>query len=95
MIRFPRSRAPGDPLDLHGAFLRLQLPDVSSMSRVDRERYSLSHLPTGPFQCRMLLEGIEDQFHKTLSGRRIDVTYLTRRERARIIRIDNAIEGLK
>jgi hypothetical protein len=79
-------------MDLHGAFLRQQLPDVSSMSRVDRRRYSLSPLPAGPFQCRLLPEGIEDRTYKMLFGSRIDVTHLTRRERERAIRIDNAIE---
>lgn len=78
-------------MDVHGHFLGLQLPDCASISRVDRERYCFSPLPTGPFQCRLLPDGIEDPCHKILSGRRIDLTHLTRRERERTIRIYKAL----
>jgi hypothetical protein len=44
-------------MDRHGALLRLQLPDLSGMSRVDRERYSLSPLPTGPFSMQPVARG--------------------------------------
>jgi hypothetical protein len=78
-------------MDYHGYCLGLQLPDLSSVSRIDRLRYLTHRLPTGPFQCRLLPDGIEDPTHKLLSRWRIDFTHLTRRERERTIRIYKAI----
>jgi hypothetical protein len=67
------------------------VPDLSSKSRYARPSPTFSKLPDGPFEWRLLLDGVEDEFLTMVrEGERKRLAFvdnLTPRERMRALRI--------
>ena len=75
--------------DVYLRILGLKVPDLSSVNRLVRGKLTFNQLPEGPFECRLLPDGMEDEFYTskdkdfTNTG---DTTNMTPRERRRALR---------
>ena len=67
-----------------------KVPNLSSETDSVRGKLTFWRLPEGPFECRLLPDGIEDEFY-TSKGKDFtdtgDTTNMTPRERRRALRI--------
>ena len=76
--------------DVYLRNLGLKVPDLSSVNRLVRGKLTLRQLPEGPFECRLLPDGMEDEFY-TSKGKDFtdtgETTKMTPRERRRALRI--------
>jgi len=78
--------------DLGAGILGVKLPDLSSVNRLIRGTPEWRRLPDGPFECRPLPDGANDESDSTRKKFEDELAHMTPRERKRTLRIYESYE---